>query len=256
MFIDTHCHITNEDYDDIDRLIKEIKAAGVEKVIVNGVDMNSNLQVLELVKKYDIVYGALGFHPTELENYDDEEIKWLEKNINNAKIVAVGEIGLDYHYDNTDKKKQQDVFEKQLNIASKYNKPIIVHCRDAIQDTYNILSKYRLGGSIHCFSGSLEMAYKFISLGYMIGVGGVCTYKNSKVIKKVIENIPLAYILLETDSPYLTPEPFRNEKNSSKYIPIIANTVSLLKQISVLNVAKITTANACRCFSLKDLDKK
>ena len=252
MFIDTHCHIEDQYYGDIDTLIEEIKKSNVSKIIVNGCNMESNLKVLELVSKYDIVYGALGFHPTELEDYDESCLVWLEKHINDSKIVAVGEIGLDYHYDDTDKSKQVNVFKKQLEIAQKYKKPIIIHSRDAIQDTYDILSKYRLvGGSIHCFSGSLEIAKRFINLGYMIGVGGVCTYKNSKIIKDVIKNIDLEYILLETDAPYLTPEPYRGLQNSSKYIPVIAKKIAELKDVSLDKVGEATSNNANRCFFSK-----
>ena len=248
MFIDTHCHIENQYYDNIDLLIEEIKKANVSKIIINGCDMKSNLEVLDLVAKYDIVYGALGFHPTELEEYNSDCLKWLEVHIDDPKIVAVGEIGLDYHYDDTDRNKQIFVFKSQLEIAKKHLKPIIVHSRDAMQDTYDILSKYDLRGSIHCFSGSLEMAKKFIELGYMLGVGGVCTYKNSKTIKNVIKNIDLEYILLETDSPYLTPEPYRGLKNSSKYIPLIAEKIAEIKDTKVDVVGKKTTENANRCF--------
>ena len=144
MFVDTHCHISYEDYDNIDELIMNIKNSKVEKIIVNGTDMKSNLFVLELVRKYDIVYGALGFHPTELDDFSYDYLDWLDKNIDNDKIVALGEIGLDYHYENTDKEKQIDVLKRQLDIAVKHNKPIIFHCRDAIGDTYNILKKYNL----------------------------------------------------------------------------------------------------------------
>ena len=246
--IDTHCHISKDYYDNIDLLIRDIKAAGVTKVIVNGCDMKSNLEVLELVKKYDIVYGAIGFHPTELDNYDDKYIKWLEQHIMDDKIVAVGEIGLDYHYEDTNKELQHLFFEKQLEIASKYNKPIIVHSRDAIQDTYDMISKYNLRGSIHAFSGSLEMAQAFIKLGFYIGIGGVCTYKNAKNIVNVIENIPIEYILLETDSPYLSPVPHRGEKNTSANIPIIANKIVEIKKEELSTISKVTTKNAEQLF--------
>lgn len=248
MFIDTHCHISKEYFDDIPNLIDKIVKSGVNKVIVNGCDMNSNLEVLELVEKYDIVYGALGFHPTELDDFSDEQLIWLEKNINNKKIVAIGEIGLDYHYDNTDKVKQKEVFEKQLQIASKYHKPVIVHSRDAINDTYNIISKYNVVGSLHCFSSSKEMAERFIKLGFYIGIGGVCTYKNAKEIKEVIKAIDLEYIILETDTPYLSPEPVRKEKNTPCNIPIIASYIASLKDVDLSIVSKVTTANASRLF--------
>ncbi len=246
--IDTHCHIYNEYYDDIPALIDEIKEAGIDKIIVNGCDMRTNFEVLELVKKYDIIYGALGFHPTELDDYSDDCLKWLDEHINDDKIVAVGEIGLDYHYDDTDKDKQNDVFKKQLDIARKYNKPIIVHSRDSIKDTYDILSNYNLNGSIHCFSGSLEMAKEFIKLGYYIGIGGVSTYKNAKNIINVLENISLAYILLETDSPYLSPEGKRGEKNTPANIPLIVKKISEVKNVSNEEVIRVTTDNANRLF--------
>ncbi|MDD6093063.1 MAG: TatD family hydrolase [bacterium] len=248
MFIDTHCHISKEYFDDIPNLIDKIVKSGVNKVIVNGCDMKSNLEVLELVEKYDIVYGALGFHPTELDDFSDEQLIWLEKNINNKKIVAIGEIGLDYHYDNTDKVKQKEVFEKQLQIASKYHKPVIVHSRDAINDTYNIISKYNVIGSLHCFSSSKEMAERFIKLGFYIGIGGVCTYKNAKEIKEVIKAIDLEYIILETDTPYLSPEPVRKEKNTPFNIPIIASYIASLKDVDLSIVSKVTSANASRLF--------
>lgn len=248
MFVDTHCHISKEYFSDIPNLIDKIKNAGISKIIVNGCDMKSNLEVLELVKKYDIVYGALGFHPTELDDFSDDQLIWLENSINNKKIVAVGEIGLDYHYDNTDKKKQKYVFERQLEIASKYHKPVIVHSRDAINDTYNIICKYNVVGSLHCFSSSKEMAERFIKLGFYIGIGGVCTYKNSKEIKEVIKAIDLEYIVLETDTPYLSPEPIRREINTPCNIPIIASCVASLKGVDLSVVSKTTTDNAGRLF--------
>lgn len=244
MFIDTHCHLFSEYYDDIEKVIKECKENGITKIIVSGCDMKTNIEVLNLVNKYDILYGSIGFHPTELENFTDEYFSFIEENINNKKIIAIGEIGLDYHYDNTDKEKQKYVFKRQLEIAERYNKPIIVHTRDAIGETYNILKEYKLKGSIHCFGGSLEMAKEFIKLGYMIGVGGIISFKNAKTIKDVVRNIDLEYILLETDSPYLAPEPYRGTSNSPKYIPIIASNVADIKNTSIAEVARVTTTNA------------
>ena len=248
MFIDTHCHITRNDYSDIPFLINKIKECGINKIIVNGCDMASNLEVLELTKKYDIVYGALGFHPTELDSFNENDLVWLEEHINDDKIVALGEIGLDYHYDNTNKEKEKIVFKKQLEIARKHNKPVIIHSRDAMQDTYDLLKDYNLKGSLHCYSGSLEMAREYIKMGYSIGVGGVVTYKNAKNIVDVIKNIGLEYILLETDSPYLTPEPYRKNKNDSSYIPLIASKIAEIKNVEVSEVAKTTTSNAERLF--------
>jgi len=248
MYIDTHCHITRNDYDDIPFLISKIKDSGISKIIVNGTDMNSNMEVLELTKKYDIVYGAIGFHPTELENFNEDNLMWLEEHIDDDKIVALGEIGLDYHYNNTDENKEKLIFKKQLEIAKRHNKPVIIHSRDAICDTLDILKEYDLKGSLHCFSGSLEMAREFIKCGYLIGVGGVVTYKNAKNIINVIKEIGLEYILLETDSPYLTPEPYRKEKNDSSFIPLIARKIAEIKEVDIDTVEKITSDNAIRLF--------
>lgn len=248
MFIDTHCHLYDEYYSDMDMVIQNAVKNNVKRVIVNGCDMKSNKEVLELIKKYDIVYGALGFHPTELDGISDEELKWLDDNLDNSKIVAVGEIGLDYHYDETDREKQQYFFRKQLEIAKKHNLPVIVHSRDSIQDTYNILKDSSVKGVLHCYSGSLEMAREFIKIGYFLGVGGIITFKNAKNIINVINNIGLEYILLETDSPYLAPEPYRGRTNEPAYIPIIASKIAALKGVSISEVERITTGTARGIF--------
>ena len=246
--IDTHCHITMKDYDDIPFLINKIRESGVNKIIVNGTDMESNLEVLELTKKYDIVYGAIGFHPTELDGFKESYFDWLEEHIRDDKIVALGEIGIDYHYDNTDKEQENYVFKKQLEIARKHNKPVIIHSRDAIQDTYNILKEYNVRGCLHCYSGSLEIAREFVKLGFLLGVGGVITFKNAKNIVNVIKNIDLEYILLETDAPYLTPEPYRKNKNDSSYIPVIARKIAEIKELDLEVIEKTTNENAKRLF--------
>ena len=250
MYIDTHCHMSRNDYSDIPFLIDKIRKSGVSKIIVNGCSIESCKEVLELTKKYDIVYGAIGLHPTELDKFQESDFDWLEEHINDDKIVALGEIGLDYHYDNTDKEKQNYVFKKQLEIAKKHNKPIIVHSRDAIQDTYNILKGYNLKGSLHCFGSSLEMAREFIKLGYLIGVGGVVTFKNAKNIVNVIKNIDLEYILLETDSPYLTPVPYRGQKNEPARVDNIAEFICELKGISKEELSHITKDNIRRIFDI------
>lgn len=244
MYIDTHCHLFNEYYDNIDEIINKCKNNGVKRIIVSGVDMKSNKEVLNLVNKYNIVYGTIGFHPTELNDFSYDDLEWLEEHINDNKIVGIGEIGLDYHYDNIDKKKQYDVLKRQLDIAEKYNKPIVFHSRDAIADTYNILKDYKLRGSIHCYSGSVEMAREFIKLGYMIGVGGVVTYKNSRVLKEVVKDTDLSYILLETDAPYLSPEPYRGTRNDSSNLCEIVKVIADLKSISIPEVLRVTTGNA------------
>ena len=248
MYIDTHCHVLHDYYDNIDEIINKCKNNGVSKIVISGCDIETNKEVLELVNKYDIIYGTIGFHPTELNDFREDYFDFLEKNIMNKKIVGIGEIGLDYHYEDTDKKKQINVFTRQLEIAEKYDKPIVVHSRDSIQDTYNILSNYKLKGSIHCFSGSVEMAKLFTKLGYKLGVGGIITYKNAKNIKEVVKNIDLSYILLETDSPYLSPEPYRGTKNDPANIPVIAGVIADIKNVSTIDVARITTDNAIAEF--------
>ncbi len=248
--IDTHCHVSREYYDNIPLLINKIKKASVNKVITNGCDIESNLEVLELVSDYSMIYGAIGLHPTSLPDNIDESLCFLEEHLDDDKIIAIGEIGLDYHYGGYDKNRQIYAFRKQLELAERYNKPVIVHSRDAIEDTYNILSKYNIKGVIHSFSSSLEMAKKFVKLGFFIGVGGVVTFKNAKNIVNVIKGIDLKYILLETDAPYLSPEPYRGQKNDSSNIPIIASKIADIKNVPFSEVAKITTLNACRLFDL------
>ena len=249
MFIDTHCHVVSEYYDDIDEVIKNAIDNGVLKIIINGYNMQSNREVLELVKKYDIVYGALGIQPEELYDYNDDSLKFIEEHINDEKIIAVGEIGLDYHYD-TDKDLQKELFKRQLKIAYKYNKPVIIHSRDCIQETYNILKESKVKGIMHCYSGSKEMALEFIKIGFLIGIGGVSTFKNAKNIVDVIKYIPLEYIILETDSPYLTPEPYRGKRNEPMYIPIVAKRVADIKGLDIKEIERTTTDNARRLFDI------
>ena len=248
--VDTHCHIYLEYYDDIPALINQIKEAGIEKIIVNGCDMKSNLEVLELVKKYDIVYGAIGFHPEELMSVNDESFVFLEEHLNDPKIVAVGEIGLDYHYEDISRDRQKMIFKKQLEIANKIKKPVIVHSRDAIQDTYDMMSKYDLKGVLHCYSGSLEMAFEFIKIGFFIGIGGVSTFKNASRLIDVIKGIDLEYIVLETDSPYLTPVPYRGHKNDPSHILDIVNFIASKMDISDSEISIITEDNIKRVFDI------
>lgn len=248
MFVDVHCHLDSEFYSNVNNIIMNAVKNNVGKLVYNGCNMKTNREVLELTDKYDCVYGAIGFHPTELNDILEEDYAFLEDNIRNKKIVAIGEIGLDYHYEDTDKDKQKYHFIRQLELARKYNLPVIVHSRDSIQDTYNILKQYSVRGVLHCYSGSVEMAREFIKLGYFISVGGIITFKNAKNIIEVIKNIDLSYILLETDSPFLTPEPYRKKQNEPMYIPIIANKISEVKGCSIKEVEDVTTANACRLF--------
>ena len=180
----------------------------------------------------------------------EDDYKVLEETIeSNKKIVAIGEIGLDYHWNKENKDKQREVFRRQLSLAEKFNLPVVIHTRDAIEETYEILKEYKVRGVMHCFSGSYEMAKKFISLGFLLGIGGVVTFKNSKLYQ-VIEKVTLDNIVLETDSPYMAPEPVRGTTNESANIPYIAERIAKIKKISTEEVGKITTRNACMLFDL------
>lgn len=244
--IDTHCHLLSSEYDNLKEILNDIEKANI-KCIVNGCDMLSNIESLELSKKYDFVFSAIGFHPSEVDSIQDDYINFIEKNINN--IVAIGEIGLDYYWTKDNSDKQKKVFENQLMLAEKYNKPVIVHTRDAIMDTYNILKKYKVRGVIHAFSGSIEMAKKLINLGFKLGIGGVITFKNCN-LKDVIKELDISDIVLETDSPYLSPEPVRGKKNTSLNLKYIAKFISNLKDISYDKVCEITTITAKDLFDL------
>ena len=244
--IDTHCHLTYEDYDNLDEIIEEMEKSNIS-AIVNGCDLNSNNEVLELSSKYNNIYPAIGFHPENIENISEDYIEYINKNINN--VVAIGEIGLDYHYTKENKDIQKEIFEKQLELAEIYNKPVIVHTRDSINDTYEILKKYKVRGSIHAFSGSLEMAKKFINLGFKLGIGGVITFKNCN-LKDVIREISINDIILETDSPYMSPVPVRGTKNSPLNLEYIAEFISNIKGISYEEVINITTKEAVSLFDL------
>ena len=251
MYIDTHCHLSIEDYDDIDLVIKENREAGIDKIIISGCTRDTIVESLELINKYDDVYATIGYHPSEVSITTVNDLKLLEEQIKNNKVVGIGEIGLDYHYGKEDIEKQKDLFRKQMDIAKRNNLPVVIHSRDATSDTIEILSEFPdVKCDIHCFSGSLETAKIYISKGYMLGIGGVVTFKNSNLYK-VIEEIGINNIILETDSPYLTPEPFRGHKNSSKYVPYVAKKVAEILKISEEEVGRITSDNACSLFDLK-----
>ena len=252
MLVDTHCHIFREYYDDVDGVIKRARDNNVGMIIVNGYNMESNREVLELVKKYDIVYGALGIQPEEIDDYTEENLKFIEKHINDDKIIAIGEIGMDYHYD-IDKDRQKELFKKQLEIANKYNKPVIVHSRDCIQDTYDILKMSHVKGIMHCYSGSVEMAREFIKIGFLLGIGGICTFKNARKLIEVINDIDMEYIVLETDSPYLAPVPYRGKRNEPACIKVILEKICDIKGLDYKKLESVTTMNVLRLF---DKEKK
>ena len=251
MYIDTHCHLSSEDYDDISEIILENRKNGIDKIIISGCTRNSIIESLDIAKEYDDVYVTIGYHPSEASITTEEDLLLLEKQIQERHVVGIGEIGLDYHYGKEDILLQQQLFRSQLEMAKKYKLPVVIHSRDATQDTISILEEYtEVIGDIHCFSGSVETAQKYISMGYKLGIGGVVTFKNSNLFK-VVEAVGIQNILLETDSPYLTPEPFRGHINSSKYVPYIAKKVSEILNISEEDVGKLTSLNASSLFDLK-----
>ena len=245
MQIDTHCHLSYEDYDNLDEVVKNIDIA-----ITSGTNDETNKEVLDVVSKYNNIYGTLGFHPEDIDKFNDNNLNIIESNLNNKKIVAIGEIGLDYYYIKNNKEKQKKLLRSQMEIAQKYNMPVVIHSREAALDTYEILKDYKVKGTIHCFSYSYDMAKKFIKLGYKIGIGGVLTFKNSKKLQDIVEKIDLKDILLETDSPYLSPEPLRGKKNVPYNTYYVAKKISEIKKMSIDEVFTVTSSNSIELFDL------
>lgn len=246
MLIDTHCHLEKKEYDDLDSIIKNMDGY----MIASGYNDETNLEVIELINKYDNVYGVIGIHPEEVDNITRDSFEIIEDNINNSKIVGIGEIGLDYYYVKDNKDKQIQLFKKQIEIAEAYNKPIVVHSRDAAQDTYDILKAVKVKCDIHCFSYSYEMACEFVKLGFRLGIGGVLTFKNSKNLKEIVEKLDIDNFLLETDSPYLSPEPLRGKKNNPSNCFYVAKKISEIKGMDVNDVINKLNKNAKNQFDL------
>ena len=250
MFTDTHCHLSIKDYDDIDKIISNAKENNIYRLIICGCDKESIYESIDIANKYDNVYLEIGYHPSEANITTEDDINELRELIkNNKKVVAVGEIGLDYHWDKDNKEKQKDLFKKMIDISKEFNLPVVIHSRDAFQDTYDILKESNVKGDIHCFSGNLDNAKMYIDLGFVIGIGGVLTFKNTN-LKETIKNIDLENIILETDSPYLSPEPFRGKQNEPKNILYVAKEVSSLKNIPLEEVSKITENNIKKLFNI------
>lgn len=251
MYIDSHLHLSNEDYN-VDEVIKNAERVGVLYFILGGINKETTKMDVELSKKYKEVYITIGYHPEEVLNIQEDDFNVLENVIinNREKVVGIGEIGLDYHYDNSDyiKEKQKKLFIRQIKLAEKYNLPVVIHSRDATLDTYNILKEFKVKGVIHCFSGSLEVAKMYIKLGFKLGIGGVVTFKNSKLFE-VVKELSSKDFILETDSPYLSP--IRGEKNEPKNIPLIAEFISSVRGVSIEKVQTDTTNNVKEIFNLK-----
>lgn len=248
---DSHAHYDDKMFDeDRDTLIDSLPKKDVCGVVNCAVDIESSYKCLELSKKYSFIFAAVGIYPHETSNLNKDYIHTLESMLKEEKAVALGEIGLDYHYDFSPKSDQIKAFDEQLVLANKLNKPVIVHDREAHQDTLDLLKKYKPKGVIHCFSGSYEMAKEIVKLGMYIGVGGAVTFKNAKKILEVVRNIPIENILVETDAPYMTPVPFRGKRCDSSYIKYTAEKIAEIKGISTLEVLTLTSENACKLFGI------
>lgn len=248
---DSHAHYDDSRFDeDRDELLCSLKDEGVSYVVNCGCDLRTCLKTLEISEKHDFLYAALGVHPHEAEETTEEDLAEIRKLYCNKKVVAVGEIGLDYHYDFSPREIQKEVFEKQLILANELDLPVIVHDRESHEDTMNLLKKHRPKGVVHCFSGSVEMAKEIVKLGMYIGLGGAVTFKNAKKPIEVAEYIPLEYLLLETDAPYMTPVPHRGERCHSGHIALTAEKIAEVKGMDTQELIDRCNENAKRLFSI------
>lgn len=249
MLIDSHCHILKNEYDNIKEIKENAFSSGVKYIINNAYSMESTRELVN-TKLYNNEFIAIGVGPEDVNNYTDLDIIEIESYIKNKKVVAIGEIGLDYYWTKENKDKQIKVFKDMLLLAEKYNLPVIIHSRESIQDTFDIIKQYNVRGIMHCYSGSVEMAKKFIKQGFLIGIGGVITFKNAVKLIEVVKSIDIKNISLETDSPYLSPEPYRGMRNEPKNIIEVAKKISEIKNINVENVIKSTYLNVSSMFDL------
>lgn len=249
--VDTHCHIDDKQYDnDREEILKKISEK-MEFIVNIGCDLVSSEKSAEYAKTKSFIYGVVGVHPTEIKEYNDETEKRIEELLKEDKIVAIGEIGLDYYWMATDKEYQKKIFERQMELARKTKKPVVIHSREAMEDTLNILEKYPdVKGIFHCFPGSIESASKILDR-YYFGIGGVLTFKNSKKTVEFLKKIDINRVVLETDSPYLSPVPFRGKRNTPLNVEYVARKIAELKGISFEEVIEITTKNAKKIYNIK-----
>lgn len=260
MIFESHAHYEDERFDDDrDELLLSLKEKGIGTVVNVGSTLETTKKSIALAEKYDFVYAAAGVHPSEISCLSDEGMLWLKEQAKNKKVAAVGEIGLDYYWDKEEeiKKEQKKWFEKQLRLAEEVNLPVIIHSRDAAEDTMEILKRHceafpqkNVRGVIHCYSYSPEMATEFIKMGYYIGVGGVVTFKNAKKLKETVKTIDIKHILVETDCPYMAPSPHRGERNASYYLPYIVEKIAEIKGMTTGEVEKQTEENAENMYRL------
>ncbi len=249
--VDTHAHIYDKqfkpDFDEIiDRISKEL-----EFIVSIGYDLESSEKSVNLAEKYPFIYGVVGVHPTDIKKYNDAVERKLEELAGNEKVVAIGEIGLDYHWMEDPKEIQEEIFRRQMELSRRVGLPVVIHTRDAMEDTVKILEDYKdIGGIMHCYPGSYETAEKLIDR-YYFGIGGVVTFKNNKVTKETVKKLPIEKIVIETDCPYLTPEPFRGKRNEPVYVRYIAEEIARIKEMSLEKVIEITTENAKKVYNIK-----
>lgn len=254
MLFDTHVHLNAEQFqEDLEEVIERAKTAGVSKVVVVGFDRPTILRAMELVEQYDFMYASVGWHPVDAIDMRDEDLHWLEELSHHPKVVAIGETGLDYHWDKSPKEIQKEVFRKQIRLAKKTKLPIIIHNREATADIVAILkaeNAAEVGGIMHCFSGSAETAKECVEMNFYISLGGPVTFKNAKKPKEVALEIPLDRLLIETDCPYLAPHPHRGTRNEPSYVKLVAEQIAEIKNITLEEVAEATERNAKKLFGI------
>lgn len=254
MIFDTHVHYDDEAFEeDRDQLLNSLAEHNIEAVVNIGADIRSTQNTLELIKKYPFVYGAVGVHPSETGALNDRLLDWLADVAGNDRVVAIGEIGLDYYWDKPKRELQKHWFVRQLDVARRVRLPVVVHSRDAARDTLDIIKAEHaadMGGVLHCFSYGVELAREYLNMGFYLGIGGVITFKNARKLKEVVEYMPMEQMVLETDCPYLAPVPNRGKRNSSLNLPYVAAAVGEIKQISPEEVIAITNKNAKTMYRL------
>ena len=254
MLFDTHVHLNTDQFqEDIEEVIGRAQQAGVHRMVVVGFDRPTIERAMELIQEYDFLYAAVGWHPVDAIDMTDEDLVWIEELAAHPKVVAIGEMGLDYHWDKSPKDIQKDVFRRQIALAKRVGLPIVIHNREATQDIVDILKEEgaeEVGGIMHCFSGSAETALECVKMNFYISLGGPVTFKNAKKPKEVAESVPLEKLLIETDCPYLAPHPYRGKRNEPAYVKLVAEEIALLKGITYEEVAAATTQNANTLFHL------
>lgn len=251
MFFDTHCHLNSSQMiEDCEMYIKKALEANVTHLCVVGYSLSGSKKAVEIASRYENIYAVVGVGPEDCLDTDENEFNEIEALLSHPKVVAVGETGLDYHWDTVPREKQKVVFTRFIRMANKHGLPVVIHSRDAIMDTYDILKEEKAHGIMHCYSGSAQMAKEFVKIGFKISLAGPVTFKNARVPKEVAKEINLDDLLIETDSPYLTPHPYRGKPNDPSYVPLVAKEIADIKGISVEEVAHATMQNAKEVFNI------